>query len=59
MLQVPASSLGTGPRLDSCSWESGSSSSGSHFEFNTSELDLCDLPPHSLDYDWMDSINRI
>jgi len=59
LLQVPASSLHTGPGLDSCSWESGSSSSGSHFEFNTSELDLCDLPPHSLDYDWMDSINRI
>lgn len=59
LLQVPTSSLQTGPGLDSCSWESGSSSSGSHFEFNTSELDLCDLPPHSLDYDWMDSINRI
>ena len=59
LFQVPTSSLQTGPGLDSCSWESGSSSSGSHFEFNTSELDLCDLPPHSLDYDWMDSINRI
>ena len=59
--QVPSSDMGAGAGLDS--WDSGSSSSGSHFEFSTSgSLELCDtlqLPPHSLDYDWMDSINRI
>jgi len=61
LLQVPSSDMGAGAGLDS--WDSGSSSSGSHFEFSTSgSLELCDtlqLPPHSLDYDWMDSINRI
>jgi len=58
LLQVPCSDLQTGGGLDS--WESGSSSSGSHFEFTTSDLELSEvLPPHSLDYDWMDTINRI
>ena len=48
----------TGQKLDS--WDSGSSSAGSHFEFNTSELELCDvIPPQGMDYDWMDNIIRI
>jgi len=58
LLQVPAENMECGPGLDS--WESGSSTSGSHFEFTTSELELSDmLPPDSLQYDWMDNIIRI
>ena len=58
LLQVPASDINTGQKLDS--WDSGSSSAGSHFEFNTSELELCDvIPPQGMDYDWMDNIIRI
>lgn len=58
LLQVPATDLNTGQRLDS--WDSGSSSAGSHFEFNTTELELCDvIPPQGMDYDWMDNIIRI
>ena len=55
LLQVPSSDIQSSAAIDS--WESGSSSSGSHFEFSTSELELDGvLPPHSLDYDWMDRI---
>ena len=58
LLQVPATDINTGQKLDS--WDSGSSSAGSHFEFNTSELELCDvIPPQGMDYDWMDNIIRI
>jgi len=61
LLQVPSDTFGgcsTGSGLDS--WDSGSSTSGSHFEFSTSELDLSDmLPPDSLQCDWMDNIIRI
>jgi len=57
LLQVPASDLNTGQKLDS--WDSGSSTAGSHFEFNTTELELCDVVPPGLDYDWMDNIIRI
>ena len=60
LLQVPSSDLQTGSGSGLDSWDSGSSTSGSHFEFSTSDLELCEvLPPHSLDYDWMDTINRI
>ena len=60
LLQVPSSDLQTGAGSGLDSWDSGSSTSGSHFEFSTSDLELCEvLPPHSLDYDWMDTINRI
>ena len=54
LLQVPSSDLHHTGHLDS-GWESGSSSSGSHFEFSTSDLE-CDLvlPGHSLDLEWMD-----
>jgi len=60
LLQVPSETvLGSGGSgLDS--WDSGSSTSGSHFEFSTSEFELSDmLPPDSLQYDWMDNIIRI
>jgi len=58
LLQVPSENMECGPGLDS--WDSGSSTSGSHFEFTTSEFELSDmLPPDSLQYDWMDNIIRI
>eukprot|EP00092_Neocalanus_flemingeri_P008320 GFUD01008971.1.p1 GENE.GFUD01008971.1~~GFUD01008971.1.p1 ORF type:complete len:360 (-),score=70.96 GFUD01008971.1:1305-2384(-) len=58
LLQVPSENMQCGPGLDS--WDSGSSTSGSHFEFSTSEFELSDmLPPDSLQYDWMDNIIRI
>jgi len=58
LLQVPATDIQPAPGLDS--WDSGSSTSGSHFEFSTSELELSDvLPPDSLEYEWMDNIIRI
>jgi len=58
LLQVPSENMQCGPGLDS--WDSGSSTSGSHFEFSTSEFELSDmLPPDTLQYDWMDNIIRI
>ena len=58
LLQVPSENMQCGPGLDS--WDSGSSTSGSHFEFSTGEFELSDmLPPDSLQYDWMDNIIRI
>jgi len=58
LLQVPSENMQCGPGLDS--WDSGSSTSGSHFEFSTGEFELSDmLPPDSLEYDWMDNIIRI
>ena len=60
LLQVPNSNNPQNPSTALDSWDSGSSSSGSHFEFSTSDLD-CDLvlPPHSLDIEWMDNIYRV
>ena len=57
LLQVPATDINTGQKLDS--WDSGSSTAGSHFEFNTDSLELVDVVPPGLDYDWMDNIIRI
>jgi len=59
LLQVPSENMECGPGLDS--WDSGSSTSGSHFEFTTSEFELSDMlvESDSLQYDWMDNIIRI
>jgi len=60
LLQVPSENMESGPPgLDS--WDSGSSTSGSHLEFTTSEFELSDMlvESDSLQYDWMDNIIRI
>lgn len=60
LLQVPSETTGNSGSSGLDSWDSGSSTSGSHFEFSTSDFELSDmLPPDSLGYDWMDNIIKI
>jgi len=60
LLQVSSETTGNHGHSGLDSWDSGSSTSGSHFEFSTSDFEMSDmLPPDSLGYDWMDNIIQI